>query len=713
MNSNNGNRDIPRWSGGDDDEIADAMNTEILDSIAKHYAATGQNVSVEDVTGTSAAASLTPSPEEVYQENSATMADGCSELDTENQRLPDLAKTHVVPEPPMQQDERVDKDPVLAKVSNQQTAPNTEKGESGIKSGEGDIEQGCNNGSSGRQESQPGAFAEAPEGETDANNGSSSNDVIVGGGSGQPSTRDEGVIAVATAVPEVDEANLQHAQSVQATPTQPRDAAGTDKAFVLSVAGLVVVFVIIVTVAILLGLALTKDSQSEHVHTASKPTVTAAPNATIAPTSMLEGQVLELLPAASLQAIRQPESAQLQAMQWLLDDPNLETYVNVKWRVQQRFALATFFFATAGRGWTSNDDWTSYEHHECSWFSRKFFFPPSKGMKFIEVEHANPCEQANITTEATVSTDDDDQDTRYRHLWLLDNNLVGSIPEEIWLLSDLRSISLSKNSLRGTISPSLGNISSSMEAVTMSLNKLTGTLPTEVGSLNLSLLSVAFNQLHGKIPTELGLMKNWHTAMLDRNHFTGTIPSELFGATSLRMLYLFGNNFTEGTIPSEIGRLERMEDLALDECNLIGTIPSEIGQLAIAYRMNLNVNALTGTLCTELGQLSTVRALEFQDNQLSGPIPSEIALLGNLKEFFLMNNQLSGTIPVELHALLPRANATASSIKAFNATGNPITDPLYTEEDLCWINSTYFEVDCGSGPRHLRSIVCGFCECKC
>jgi len=76
--------------------------------------------------------------------------------------------------------------------------------------------------------------------------------------------------------------------------------------------------------------------------------------------------MVELIQAVSPGATTDPASPQGMALQWIsFDDPaqvNPCTYATV----QQRFALATLYFATDGENWSGSEYWLSGEP-ECSW----------------------------------------------------------------------------------------------------------------------------------------------------------------------------------------------------------------------------------------------------------------------------------------------------------------------------------------------------------
>ena len=87
-------------------------------------------------------------------------------------------------------------------------------------------------------------------------------------------------------------------------------------------------------------------------------------NPTMAPTANLFP-----LPEYTLEAIREdPESPQAKAYDWVQADPSLTLFDST--RLQQRFVLSTFYYATAGPEWTLQEGWLDYDSHECNWYSK-------------------------------------------------------------------------------------------------------------------------------------------------------------------------------------------------------------------------------------------------------------------------------------------------------------------------------------------------------
>lgn len=230
-------------------------------------------------------------------------------------------------------------------------------------------------------------------------------------------------------------------------------------------------------------------------------------------------------------------------------------------------------------------------------------------------------------------------------------------------------------------------------------NNLRGTIPPEVGGLTTLQVLALFREpgLVGVIPSELGNLADLTLLALGGNDLSGTIPSEFGNLTDLTGLYLWGNRLT-GTIPPEIGNLSRLQGLQLDgrssasaatfadagpgaqgsrsagslaqnvaapnhslgledgqqsagvaasrgNVGLTGQIPAEFQNLTNLTLLTLGHNRLTGGIPSWIGNLTMLEEFAVHNNQLTGGIPQEIANLGNLELFWAPNNNLSGSIP--------------------------------------------------------------------
>lgn len=73
-----------------------------------------------------------------------------------------------------------------------------------------------------------------------------------------------------------------------------------------------------------------------------------------------------------------------------------------------------------------------------------------------------------------------------------------------------------------------------------------------------------------------------------------------------------------------------------------------MGLLSSVVSLNLHSNMLNGTLPSEIGNLSRLEFLFVAQNRLTGTIPDEYSSLSLLRKVVIGQNRLSGTIPLDL-----------------------------------------------------------------
>ena len=121
------------------------------------------------------------------------------------------------------------------------------------------------------------------------------------------------------------------------------------------------------------------------------------------------------------------------------------------------------------------------------------------------------------------------------------NNLNGPLTWELTKLQYLTGLSMVGNLLSGSIPSGFGRLVD----IQVSRNKLEGPIPSELfgghDTTKESLfLSLSYNQLTGTIPTEIGLSQ-WKGVLLGHNRLSGSLPMELWDATSLVLCDVSGN----------------------------------------------------------------------------------------------------------------------------------------------------------------------------
>jgi len=230
----------------------------------------------------------------------------------------------------------------------------------------------------------------------------------------------------------------------------------------------------------------------------------------------------DLLPKYTIVALEDAKSPQRKAYDWLLADPSFSLFPD--WRKLQRFALACLFYSLGGDGWSSKTGWLDYEHHECQWetfsyeklmLAKDFFltsFHPFENAVdesvIDQVYHDNPCYDRSLN--------DSSLDGEYRYLWHVGNNLDGTLPPELCLLTSLRSILLGLTRIHGALPATIGKLS---ELETISIMKTQmNDIPSEIGLLtNLKALMVIENEVGGTIASELGRLEKLQLLTLDHN----------------------------------------------------------------------------------------------------------------------------------------------------------------------------------------------------
>ncbi|XP_064978652.1 receptor-like protein kinase HSL1 [Musa acuminata AAA Group] len=224
-----------------------------------------------------------------------------------------------------------------------------------------------------------------------------------------------------------------------------------------------------------------------------------------------------------------------------------------------------------------------------------------------------------------------------------DNMISGELPDGLCDRGAFNSIVVSNNNLTGRIPPSLGKCSP-LTTLFMNGNQFSGEVPDGIwAAVNLTILIMNNNAFSGTLPHKFPPKLSWLEIV--GNRFTGKIPSS---APSL-VVFLASNNMFSGELPSDLAGLSTLQLFYLGNNMISGRIPEDISLLKSLAELNLRHNQLTGEIPTSIGSLKQLISMDLSGNELSGSIPSE---MGNLKLSYvnLSSNHLSGEIPVALQA---------------------------------------------------------------
>jgi len=124
---------------------------------------------------------------------------------------------------------------------------------------------------------------------------------------------------------------------------------------------------------------------------------------------------------------------------------------------------------------------------------------------------------------------------------------------------------------KGEIPKEIGDLTQ-LRFVTLQSNMLTGNILMFNNSL-LQYLNLGFNNMTGILPSNICQgFPNLRSLYLFANDFSGEIPNGWRDCKELEVLSLFINNFDKGPMPSDIGKLTKLQVLYLQNNSLEGKI---------------------------------------------------------------------------------------------------------------------------------------------
>ena len=250
--------------------------------------------------------------------------------------------------------------------------------------------------------------------------------------------------------------------------------------------------------------------------------------------------------------------------------------------------------------------------------------------------------------------------TNLQYLGLANLDIIGTIPNELFLNLNLISIDLSNTKLSGTIS-SLNSLTL-ITQLNLGNNKFSGSFPVISDLISLEYLKIANNNFTGLLPdvTKCNSLKIYDVSA---NNFIGNIGS--FNSSMLFSMDVSGNKLN-GTIPNDV-LINSYNQLAISmKLNkLTGTIPSTLFTQNIIV-IDLSSNFLSGTISKEIVNMSFhTQQIILSRNLLSGTLPSELNNMqfSDLFKIDVSHNNFEGTIP---------------SFSMMTQTSPSIASPLFT-----------------------------------
>ncbi|KAF7020904.1 hypothetical protein CFC21_033948 [Triticum aestivum] len=217
-----------------------------------------------------------------------------------------------------------------------------------------------------------------------------------------------------------------------------------------------------------------------------------------------------------------------------------------------------------------------------------------------------------------------------RSLVLVDNNLTGAVPSELGGLAKLRRLVLSGNGLSGPVPATLGNNNPQLR---------------RLDNEQLLIVDMSKNSLTGSLPPSLGGLKGLLKMDLSNNRLDGRIPPELAGLESLTLLDLRNNSLTGG-LPDFVLAMPALQDLLLSSNPLLGGTLMQRGweKMASLATLDLSNVGLAGAIPESMAAMPRLRFLALDHNRLSGTVPAKLAALPSIGAMYLNGNNLTGAL---------------------------------------------------------------------
>ncbi|KAJ6420551.1 hypothetical protein OIU84_027983 [Salix udensis] len=220
----------------------------------------------------------------------------------------------------------------------------------------------------------------------------------------------------------------------------------------------------------------------------------------------------------------------------------------------------------------------------------------------------------------------------------------GFLTPSIGNLTELTSLSISKNNFRGPIPETIANLQR-LTRLSLPQNLFTGRIPQGIINLkHLEILDLSQNHLSGKIPAAITTLRSLVQLSLSNNALSGKIP-DLSGLWQLNTLDL--------RHISPVSVLKRLTALDLSDNRLSGLVRQEVLTLPLVVRINISSNQFTEMEAIPYpGEDLQLRVLDAHANRLRGRLPISLVNIANLSSIDLSHNQFSGRIPSEYGAKL-------------------------------------------------------------
>jgi Leucine-rich repeat (LRR) protein len=396
----------------------------------------------------------------------------------------------------------------------------------------------------------------------------------------------------------------------------------------------VVIAIVLITVVVVVATTRNKSNAKNYTGSSSNNSNYTYPTDKVPNAADRRQQVLAFLLAngiSSQDELSKNDSPQAIAANWIAQYDVLQrpvptnTTLQQQSRFVQRYALATVFFALNGPSWTDDLKFLSAQD-ECAWFKTKTV-------------------QEYVTRNVAIGVTCD-VDLNVKSLYIPENELQGTLPDELQYLTRLDMVGMPYNRLRGTF-PSEYRSLTNLFYLDVKYNRLSGPLPDFAQDMRmLEVLGLSNNDFAGPVPAGFGSLGRLKTLALDDNALTGSL-TWANNLSELEFFYAERNAFTGQIDDSFFTSLTKLRELDLSSTSVDGPngLPMHFLQHPALEVLDLSYTQMNGTI-PEFSLANTVlQFLSLRNTGISGPIPYSISNLQKLWHLDLTGNALSSEIP--------------------------------------------------------------------
>ncbi|XP_039017248.1 probable LRR receptor-like serine/threonine-protein kinase At3g47570 [Hibiscus syriacus] len=229
-------------------------------------------------------------------------------------------------------------------------------------------------------------------------------------------------------------------------------------------------------------------------------------------------------------------------------------------------------------------------------------------------------------------------------LALMVNGLTRTMPESLGQLANLSGFSIAGNAISDVVPVAMFNLSN-IRAFDIGANNIQGTLRYDL-AINMPYIeffSISRNPISGQISVSISNASNLNILQFYENRLSGNVPS-LQKLDELSILLLYQNHLGHGI---EVQNMKNLAEFHVSQNRLSGLLPNNLGSCASLVKFFLDGNLFEGSILSSLSSLRGLEALDVFNNHLSGGIPEFLVSFGALKYLNLSFNDFEGEIPTE------------------------------------------------------------------